>query len=113
MLVFALPLASPWPSSPHRGFDGLTAAARAARRRGIIDAKWAKKLERLDITFAVVRNISEERIIEFERDFIALLLHSGPAPGVFVADVAAADSDDYEKEFFGESLTESSGDFQG
>jgi len=84
-----------------RSYDGLTAASRAARRQGILDAKWAKKLARLDIAYAVVRHISEENILEFERDLSAFLAQAH-GPMAFVADVAVADSEDYEREYFGE-----------
>ena len=46
-------------------FDGLTAAAREARRKKIISNKLAKQLERLDITFAMQRHFARPKAERF------------------------------------------------
>lgn len=54
-------------------FEGLAVAARRARRDGIIDNKRAKKLERLDIAYAVVRHASVPRMRDFVQDIEGVL----------------------------------------
>ena len=42
-------------------FEGLAVAARMARKQGIIDGKWCKKLVRLDDAFSFARRLSQQR----------------------------------------------------
>ena len=46
-------------------FQGLSAAARAARRANLIDSKLQKKLVQLDVTFAFCRHVSEPLVSDF------------------------------------------------
>ena len=48
-------------------YDGLAAAARAARRLGLISSTTAKRVERVDIAFAVVRHINSAKVAKFLR----------------------------------------------
>jgi len=42
-------------------FEGLSVAARAAKRRGMLDARLVKAVERLDVTYHVLRHFTRQR----------------------------------------------------
>lgn len=47
--------------------EGLAVAARKARKAGIIDSKWCKRLVRIDDAFSVVRHLSRPKIEETKK----------------------------------------------
>ncbi len=55
------------------GHNGLTIIARAARVQKLIDNRMAKKIERLDVAFAVVRHASPQKLIAFMEELQIML----------------------------------------
>jgi len=57
-------------------YDGLTVAARKAKRTRRIDGAMAKKLCKLDVAYSVARHITEPKIRKFKADLLKQLHHS-------------------------------------
>ena len=61
-------------------FEGLATAARRARKQGVIDARWCKRLVRLDEAFSLVRHLSAQRVTAFVSDLEAALVKNKDLP---------------------------------
>eukprot|EP00929_Paragymnodinium_shiwhaense_P067487 TRINITY_DN33962_c0_g3_i1.p1 TRINITY_DN33962_c0_g3~~TRINITY_DN33962_c0_g3_i1.p1 ORF type:complete len:267 (-),score=31.92 TRINITY_DN33962_c0_g3_i1:62-862(-) len=59
---------------------GLTSAARRAKRQSIISSTLAKKLEKLDIAFAVSRHITRPKITQLSSELALQIASAAPDP---------------------------------
>ena len=52
----------------NRDFEGLATAARRARKQGLLDNAWCRRLTRLDEAYSLVRHLNQQRICTFVGD---------------------------------------------